>query len=603
MKKFVKSLLALGVTSALSVSLISQVNAATYKIVDKGEVSEAKYTYAQQQNSSGDMAISAASLYNFPVQFEHLDEDDFDAIERYAEARYLSVHSLDDIEDSAALRAGTPTPNDLSWIIRWLQDSSSGTGSNIEYQKVGDTLPMVIVNDVNTNINVWDVNFEGTDTLTRSTVDIVSGITDGKTIYGTATAPYLPSDVFTDSDDEEHVFWLREHGMRGFYADSPGAEVFEIMPLETQYAGGTSAITDVNDADTAVGFTSYKVTQAFDDSINDTSGGCVDEDIVPGNMSYDACIASVQLRANYSIYHTMAFKTTLSPNGSPVLEELGLLATPHEDDERPYSSYALAVNNQGVAVGYADGFDDETVTNPAVDERRNFQYAVVFKDGDVIDLSGEHDFNEIGGSLAYDINDAGIAVGHISKVIEGRYVEKFFYVDTDVEESQIEMITPDDYFNDSDSTARAINNNGLIVGEGEIETHNESTSNPRRTAAFVYNLNDNIFSNLNELIACNLRDTYNIIEARGINDDGMISATAVIKVERRDSKGELMLDSTGTPLTEDVVRAISLEPIPDDGEVCTAEEEGKVERQGASMSMNSIWLFMALIGLRRKFFN
>ncbi|MDP7593794.1 MAG: hypothetical protein QF552_14065, partial [Litorilituus sp.] len=71
MNKIVKSLITLGITSALSVNLISQVNAATYTIVDLGEISHAKYTYAQQQNSNGDMAVSATSLYNFPVQFDY----------------------------------------------------------------------------------------------------------------------------------------------------------------------------------------------------------------------------------------------------------------------------------------------------------------------------------------------------------------------------------------------------------------------------------------------------------------------------------------------------------------------------------------------------
>ena len=601
MNKFVKSLLALGVTSALSVSLISQVSAATYQIVDQGEVSEAKYTYAQSQNSSGDMAISAESLYNFPVQFDYLDGDDFDAIEIYAANTHLTVNALDDIEDSASLRTGNPTANDLSWVIRWLQSSSPAT--NAEYQKIGDTISIARVNSTNTNVGVWDVNFDGTDTLTRSTVDIVSGITDDGTVYGAATAPYLPVETVDASDDAEYVYWLREHGMRGFYSNSVGSEIFEITPWEIEHIGGNSAITDVNDSDTAVGFSSYKVAQTFEDRLSNTSTGCEDEDILANSVIYAACVSENEMSSSFAVYHNMAFKTTLSPSGSPVLEELGLLVTPHEDDERIYSSYALAVNNQGVAVGYADGFDDETVTSPAVDESRRFQYAVVYKNGDVIDLSGEHDSSEKGSSIAYDINDTGIAVGHITKAVEGAGVNKFFYVDTNVEESQIEMITPDDFFNGSDSTARAINNSGLIVGEGEVETHNESSANPRRTAAFVYNMNDKIFSNLNELIACDLRDSYDIFEARGITDDGMISATAVIKVERRDSKGELMLDSTGTPLTEDVVRAISLEPIPDDGEVCSAEQEGKVERQGASMSMNSIWLFMVLIGLRRKFFN
>ncbi len=603
MNKIVKSLITLGITSALSVNLISQVNAATYTIVDLGEISHAKYTYAQQQNSNGDMAVSATSLYNFPVQFDYFDDNDFDLIEAYALNNYLTIHSLDNIEDSDALRDGNPTANDLAWVVRWLQDRTSGKGLDKDYQKVGDSTALTNIDGVMADYRVWDVNFDGTATLTRSTVDIVRGITDNSISYGGATAPYLPSETFTDSNGAEHTFWLREHGLRGFYSYDSGAQVFEIIPLETAYVGGTSVITNVNKDNVAVGFSSYKVTQAFDDFINVDDNGCSNTDNVPEKMTLEACIQSTVLTSSSDFYHNMAFKTTLEPNGSPVLEQLGLLVTPHEDDERSYSSYALAINSQGVAVGYADGFDDETVTTPEVDERRNFHYAVVYKNGDVIDLSGEHNTNEKGNSRAYDINDTGIAVGDITKVVSGSYVKKFFYVDTSVEQSQIEMVTPEDYFSGSDSTARAINNSGLIVGEGEVETHNESNSNPRRTAAFVYNLHDNVFSNLNDLIPCDSRNTYDIIEARGINDNGYISATAVMKVERRDAKGELMLDSSGTALTEDVVRAISLAPISDTGEVCTSKQKGKIERQGASISMNSIWLFMALIGLRRQFFN
>ncbi|MCW8866144.1 MAG: DUF3466 family protein [Colwellia sp.] len=601
MNQFVKSLLAVGITSALSISLISNVSAATYEIVDQGEVSKLKYTYAQHQNSAGDMAISGTNLYNFPVQFDYLDDDDFDAIEIYVALRHLNVNGLNDIEDSDALRAGNPTANDLAWVVRWLQDTSSGTGSDIEYQKVGDTIPMTNFGGVTTDYNIWDVTFEGTETLTRSTVDIVSGITDSGISYGTATAPYLPSEPHIDAEGVEHTFWVREHGMRGFASYDLGAQVLEIVPFETVHAGGVSAVLDVSEEGVAVGFSSYKVSKFFDDAINEATGGCADPDIVPGRMTLEACVAEVQLRSSADIYHSMALKATLDPNGNPVVEQLGLLVTPHPDDTRPYSSYALAVNSQGVVVGYADGFNDETVTDPAVGERRDYHYAVVFKNGEVIDLTGDH--TDKGSSRAYDINNAGIAVGHITRAINGKGVEKFFYVDTNVSKEEVNMISPEDFFSGSDSTARAINNSGLIVGEGEIETHNESSSNPRRTAAFVYDMNDDIFANLNELIPCNLRQTYNIIEARGINDAGVISATAVVKTDRRDAKGEIMLDSSGSPLKEDVVRAISLNPIPDDGEVCTAEEEGKVERQGASLGFGSTWLLLAILGLRRKFFS
>jgi hypothetical protein len=598
MNIIVKNIITLSIYSALSVSFV---NAATYKLVDQSEATKLKHTYAQHQNINGDMAISGTNVYNFPVQFDYLDDEDFDDIEAFALLRYTTVHELNDIEDSEALRAGSPTANDLAWVIRWLQDTTTGKGRNIEYQKVGDTIAMTNISGVTQDYDLWDEKFEGTDQLTRSTIDIVSGITNGGISYGTATAPFLPSDVFTDDDGDEHVFWLREYGIRGFFSYNQGAQIHQVVPFETQYGGGTSAVMDVNEAGIAVGFSSYKTSQNYIDIIEDETGGCADPDIVPGRLTLEACIAELQLRSNLSPYHSMALKATLSPNGSIAVEQLGLLVIPHPDDERAYSSFALAVNSTGVAVGYADGFLDETVTEPAEDQRRAYQYAVVYKNGEVIDLTGDH--ANKGSSRAYDINDAGIAVGHITKAIGGKAVEKFFYVDTNAPKEEINMVNPDDYFSGSDSTARAINNSGLMVGEGEIETHNESSQNPRRTAAFVYDMENDLFTNLNNTIACSLRLTYDIIEARGITDAGLISATAIVKVDRRDAKGEIMLDANGTPLREDVVRSISLEPMPDDGEVCTAEEESKVIRKGASVSFSGLFAVLALFGLRRKYFN
>lgn len=599
MSKLVKNILALSVSSALSIGYIQNVNAATYKINDPGALSNLKYTYAQKQNASGDIAVSGTDVYNIPVQFQYLDDDDFDDIETYTTARFENVYALDDIQNLESLKAGNPTANDLAWVTRWLQDTTSGRGLNVEYQKIGDTVAITNIAGVIADYSLWDETFQGTDDLTRSTVDIISGITDAGILYGTATAPYLPSDIYIDSDDEEHTFWFREHGIRGFYSFDQGEPIHQIVPLETEYVGGQSAILDVNEAGIAAGFSSYKVSQAYIDVIEDESGGCADTNIVPDQMSLEACIAQTALNSSTAIYHSMALKVTLDANGNSVVEQLGLLVEPHVDDERPHSSYALAVNTQGVAVGYANGWDDETVTTPSENQSSNYQFAVVYKDGEVIDLTGDH--SDKASSRAYDINDAGIAVGHITKAINGRAIEKFFYVDTSVPTEQIEMINPDDFFDSSDSTARAINNNGLIVGEGEIETQNESSLNPRRTAAFVYDMQNDILSNLNELIPCSDRLKYNILEARGITDEGLISATAVVEQNRVDAKGELVLDATGNPLTEDVVRAITLEPMLEDGEVCTAEEEQKVERKGASFGFITLLMLGSFFGLRRKF--
>ena len=142
------------------------------------------------------------------------------------------------------------------------------------------------------------------------------------------------------------------------------------------------------------------------------------------------------------------------------------------------------------------------------------------------------------------------------------------------------MTVPDSYFLGASSTARAINNNGSFVGEGEVETHNDDANNPRRREAYVYNIEQELLYNLNALTECN--SPYTIVEARDINDDNVIAATALVKQDRRDAKGEVMLDENGNTLREDVVRSIVLEPIPG-GEIeeCPTEDV-KVVRKGAS---------------------
>ncbi len=586
MSKFVKSILALGITSALSVM---SVQAATYKVIDKGAAEKLKYTYAQQENTSNQMAVSGTNVYNFPVQYQYLDTDDFKDIELLAEIQHENVHELVDLEDYDAMVAGNPTANDLAWIKRFLQ----GRGSSSLYQKVGDTIAMTNVNGTTEEFIVFDEPFEGTSDLTRSTVDIISGFTDSGLAYGTATAPYLALPPFTESDGDVVTHWVRAFGQRGFFSYDNGAQVYAVEPIETKYGGGISAVIDVNENGVAVGYSSFKLNINRVETIEDTTGGCADPDVLD-DLPKDVCIQNLQ----NDMYHIMATQWTLDANGNAVTKELGLLVTPHEDDDRTHSSYALAVNNNGVAVGYADGWDDETETEPSSGQRSNYYYAVVYKNGEVIDFNGDHAHSV--NSKAYDINDKGIAVGHVYKVINGRLVKKFFYVDTTVPAEEMTMVIPKDFFPGSASGARAINENGFIVGEGEIETHNNTGSNPRRTAAFLYDIEKETYTDINTFLSCD--SGYTIREARDINDNNVISATAIVKVDRRDAKGELMKDADGKQLVEDVVRAVTLAPI-DGGEIedCSVVEE-KTERKGAGLGFISLFLLGGLVSLRRKWF-
>lgn len=580
MNNILKSLVALSVASACHISIA---HAATYEVVDKGDVDSLKFTYSHTQNDAGDAAISGADVYNFPVQFQYLDQDDFDAIERLAERQYESVHELEDLEDKAALEAGNPTANDLSWAIRYLESA----GSSSLYQKVGDIVAMVNNGTQTTEFVVYDQPFEGTDSLTRSTLDYISGITNDGWVYGTGSAPYLPV-PFTESDGDDVTHWVRDFQERGYVSPDMGQTIFPLIPPEATYYGGRSAFLDANNR-VAVGYVSNKLNQDVVDVIEDETGGCIDPDRLD-DLPLEVCIQNL----SGSLYHLMAYQWTFNEQGQVASEkELGLLVTPDEDDDRVFQSYAQAINSHGVAVGFSHGWVDETETTPSSNESRSL-YAVVYKDGEVISFTPDH--GKHFDSRAYDINDSGIAVGHVNVFINGNQRTKFYYVDTNAPAEEMEFVLPTDFFNGSSSTARAINENGLVVGEGEVETQNDSSVNPRRTHGFLYNIAEDTFTDLNDFLTCN--SDYTIIEARDINENNEISASAIVKVPRRDSKGELMLGEDGEQLVEDVVRAVTLKPIPGEVEDCSKVED-KVERKGASIG----WAILALLasfGFRRK---
>lgn len=585
MNKFVKSILALGVTSALG---LSAVNAATYQVIDKGNVSSLKYTYSQQENNNGEAAISGTDIYNFPVQFQYLDEDDYNSIIALASASHTAVHALGDIEDETALRAGNPTANDLSWVIQFLKAREG----NSLYQEVGDIHAMTNFNGQTELLNVFDTTFPGTSIYTRSTKEYISGITNEGWVYGNASAPYLPLD-FTKSDDEQVTHWVRAFTTRGFFSANGGASIVEIVPPsetdlpEDQRFGGESAIFDISESHFAVGYASTSIDQVAIDFITDESGGCADPDVLD-DLPFEVCVQQVVTE----IYNTEAIKWTIDEQGIVSSEILGQLVTPNVDDTREYTSYAQAINNNGVAVGYSHGWVDENETEPSVNEARSL-YAVVYKNGQVTDFTDDH--GKYFDSRAYDINDSGIATGHVTTYINGNLRTKFYYVDTNAE--NMEMVFPTDFFAGSSSTGRAINEAGKIVGEGEVETHNDTTSTPRRTHGFIYDITSKTFTDLNNYLACD--SEYTIIEARAINDENEVSATALVRVPRRDSKGALMLDDQGEQLFEDVVRAVTLQPIAGEIEDCSTVEE-KITRQGASFGFIGMFM-LALVGIRRRF--
>ena len=598
MKRFLQSVITLSITATFG---LSSANSATYQVIDKGAADKVKYTYAQQENNSSAMALSGTGVYNFPVQFQYLKEKDFDRIVSFSkqyddqpviQQRYGIIHDAKPIEDESALRAGNPTANDLEWVKWYLRYNEA----NVESQKVGDVIALSNIDGQSIELTIFDQTFTDSDFLTYSTTDFVNGITDDGWVYGSGSAPYLPLQfIKTDKDGnpETFTYWVREFSSRGFYSVDNGQTIIEIVPSAAKY-GGVSAILGMNSQQVAVGFESVSYVAEYLDQIEDPKPNDDENNkycLHPERLLEEPIELCTQKLANM-LYKTEAVKWLLNDDGVISKESLGYLVTPHQDDPTPLISVAQAINNNGVAVGYATGWQDETETEPSKHEPRS-QYAVVFKDGQVIDFTEDH--SEYFNSRAYDINDLGIAVGHAQKRISGAIRTKFYYVDTNVE--SMEMILPGDFFSSSSSSAKAINEHGIIVGKGEVETHNDNSDTPRRTHGFMYDINTQTFSDLNDFLPCD--SAYTIIEANAINENNEISATAIVKETRRDAKGEEMFDDAGQPLLEDVVRAVKLAPTNGTIDTCTKKEAGKVERKGAGFGTFS-FVALALVAIFRR---
>ncbi|WDE01433.1 DUF3466 family protein [Thalassomonas actiniarum] len=581
MDKLAKSILAVALSGGL---LFTSVNAAIYRVIETGEKTELEYTFAQKENALGEKALAGAGIYNFPVQYQYFKDDDFDNIKAYAKVNHERVIDLHDLQDFTALKAGTATANDLAWVKLWLLAIG-----DLKYQKVGDSAVLAQLNGELEEIVIFDSPFADGQ-LTRSTTNVVSGITDEGWIFGSASAPYLPLD-FIETDNNEVTYWLRDFTRRGFLTTDKGSTIKSIMPPQAEH-GGESAILAINNNRVAVGYASTGLNVQAREYIEDESGGCADQAKLE-SIPYQACVQE----RRQGLYHLSAYKWVLDENGEvSSSENLGTLVTPHGEDERVYIAKAQAINNLGVAVGFAHGWWDEKETEPAARESRN-TYAVVYKDGAVKDFTGDH--SQYYNSEAVDINDQGIAIGHVWTNISGEARSKFYYVDTNADDMQ--MVLPQDFFTGSSSVARAINESGMVVGNGEVETHNASSidpnePNPRRRHAFLYDLNQDRFTNINDLLPCD--SPYTVIEASDINVDNEIFANAIVKVDRRDAKGELMHDADGVVDKEDVVRAVKLVPIAGEAEACNAAVE-QVQRQGAGLSLLLLFVLFSF-ALRSK---
>ncbi|WP_371189461.1 DUF3466 family protein [Thalassotalea maritima] len=582
MKSLIKSLLALSVSAAMLP--VQAEEAVSYQIQELTAIDDVVNTYGVQQTNIGKAVVAGQTTYNFPIQFQYLDEDDFDSIVAYSVRNEESIFELVKIEGDSEtlLRAGTPDANGLAWALRWLRSLSGAT-----YQKYGDAYVYVYDNNSqqSTQLNVFDKPFPNTDILTRSTTDVAQGMTDDGWVFGYSSAPYLPLEPFDAGGDEPVVYWVSEFSQRGWISFD-GQTVVGLTPLEDKY-GGISAMFDVNSHRQAVGVSSVALNPNTLENI-EAEGEVCDENA--DDYPKEVCI---QLQRS-SLYYSNAVMWQLDQSGSITdIIDLGTGVTNiDEDDERPYTSAATSINDDGLIVGYSHFWWDRNESNPSKTERVG-QFAAVFRDSEVIDFTDRENYFE---SRALDINNQGMFTGYMSTYVNGKQRTKFFYANANDE--TITPIFPTDFFKGSASYPHAINENNIIVGEGEVETFIDSAQTPRRRHGFLYDIDSDSFYDVNQFLSCDDQQRYTIVEARDINENNEILATAWVEVDKRDVKGDVVDGEV-----DNVLRAVYLTPVGVDGAFtvndCREELGQTVERKGAGMGLWSL-LLLAIAGLRRR---
>ena len=559
-----KTRLAAALSLALLVAPVSQ--AAKYRVVVLPVADQGKNSFPSAINEDGNITVNVTSPFNIPIDLELIDfESD------------LLINGLTDVQSA---KNGDFNSIDYALLLALIKSGDGSQGT----QQVANTISFLASENETNFISAFDQRSEQDNKFSISTNTNVRDINDSGYTVGSGEGFYSKLD-YTFETGQNVTYILHEFGTRAFV--SLGETVVG-LPAPESLAGGFSEAFGINESNQVVG---YGTTLLLSDSLETAINNCDDEEI-RGDVPIESCISSIvsTLTSSVSTYAQLrGLIWQLDGQGNLLdTKELGLLFEPEADDTQNYSSRALAINDNGIAVGVSNG----QYTEGGVTVVRNF--GVIFDDDEVINLTPDPDSTVARSSStvssAADINNNNLVVGYQVKSVNGKNRTKFFVYDMNLSE----LTFPADFFLGSSSIALDINNNGLVVGYGEID----ASLTGRRTEGFLYDHATEEFAGISNLINCD--SPYRIVQANSINDKNEIAATAVFQRSARDSRGEVILDSTGSEVLVDLVVAVKLEPIVG-GELenCGAlADEINRERQGASVT----WLLgfgFLLIAWRR----
>ena len=559
-----KTRLAATLSLALIVAPVSQ--AARYRVVELPVTDEGQSSFPSAIGEDGNITVNVRGAFNVPIDLDLLDFDS-DSL----------INALTDIESA---RTGNFNSADYEILLALIR-SADGTQSS---QQIANTVSYLASENETSYIPGFDQLSDQNNEFTFNSSTVVRDINDLGFSVGTGEGYYSKLN-YTFEGGQNVNFVLHEFGTRAFV--SLGNTVVGLPAPETM-AGGVSEAYAINESNQVIG---YGSTLIISDTLETSLTDCEDDEL-RGDVPFESCINSTvsSFTASAASFAQLRGLIWQLDEQGNLLEtkELGILFEPDADDIANYSSQALAINDNGIAVGVSNG----QYTENDVTVARNF--AVIFDQDEIINITPEPDSNVARSSntisSAADINNDNLVVGYQVKSVNGTNRRKFFVYDMLLEE----ITFPSDFFLGSSSNALDINNNGMVVGYGEVD----ASITGRRNEGFLYDIAAEQFYGIRELISCD--SPYTIVQANSINDQNEIAATARYQGTARDSRGEVLLDSAGVEIQVDLVTAVKLELIPG-GEIDNCDpivDKINRERQGASV----VWMLgfgLVLLGWRR----
>ncbi|MCG9709998.1 DUF3466 family protein [Pseudoalteromonas sp. Isolate3] len=571
-------LLAASILATLSTSAMS----ATYKLEELGGIEGAKFNYITDVSENGHIIGLANGLYKLPVDISYIDftdsliKDAYDTAKKQFELIDKEItFTLDDIENNDAVNTNADAH---AFMVSFL----TGRATDSEYQKLSSAIATRYTAEGSTEQVLFDEQSVDFDGLTRSTSNLLNAVTDDGVMVGWGSAPYEKTSFTQTDEDEEETHFLRDFISRAIVISADGVKV-ELAP-EFDDFGGVSSANDIVKTANGYEVVGTVSTNIAADPLKDIEDKCDNED-----EPVSDCVESYNRQYKTGIYNKQAVKWTLDSNLNITnTEMLGLGLTPKDDEDFAFRSNAIAINESGLIVGTSDvryKGRDTRITMP-----------VIFENGEVNEFIDQEDDWISGQPLA--VNNDDVVVGYASKRIDGTNRTKFFYYD----KKSDSVVFPTDYFSSSSSLANDINDNGIVVGEGETDIYNTST---RRREGFMYTIGEDKIVNLNDLLPCfeedgETRFKYTVAEAKAINNNNEIFGVATKTVEKTDSFGNVVVDINGNTEYESVAVAVKLTPIDGNVEECQAEEVEQYERQSASFPWYAL-LLLPFAAARRIF--